>query len=130
MPHPIDLFDQPLLLDNIFLATSQLCGGVDFLMYSKCPLRNTLIGAYISCYLTLSYFDSNLFSVCGHLGNYVFRWPGDLSCFRGTSTYGWGLNPVFLQRRLLSSSSPDISQSREPQRNERREKRKRDEEHG
>ena len=30
--NPLDLFDQPLLLDMIFLGTPQLCGGLDILL--------------------------------------------------------------------------------------------------
>ena len=33
--NPLDLFDQPLLLDMIFLGTPQLCGGVDILFFFK-----------------------------------------------------------------------------------------------
>ena len=40
--NPQDLFDQPLLLDMIFLGTPQLCGGVH-IFFTKCPLRNTLM---------------------------------------------------------------------------------------
>ena len=32
---PLDLFDQPLLLDMIFLGTPQLCGGVYILFFCK-----------------------------------------------------------------------------------------------
>ena len=32
---PLDLFDQPLLLDMIFLGTQKLCGGVDILFFFK-----------------------------------------------------------------------------------------------
>ena len=32
---PLDLFDQPLLLDMIFLGTPQLCGGVYILFFFK-----------------------------------------------------------------------------------------------
>ena len=33
--NPLDLFDQPLLLDMIFLGTPQLCGGVYILFVFK-----------------------------------------------------------------------------------------------
>ena len=40
---PLDLFDQSLLLDMIFLGTPQLRGGVNIFFFTKCPLRNTLV---------------------------------------------------------------------------------------
>ena len=33
--HPLDLLDQPLLLDMIFLGTHQLCGGVYIFFFCK-----------------------------------------------------------------------------------------------
>ena len=38
--NPLDLFDQSLLLDIIFLGTPQLCGGVDILFFFKVSFEN------------------------------------------------------------------------------------------
>ena len=45
---PLDLFDQSLLLDMIFLGTPQLRGGVNIFFFTKCPLGNTLMTS-LSC---------------------------------------------------------------------------------
>ena len=42
---PLDLLDHPLLLDIFFLGAPQLRAGVGFYFFTKCPLRNTLMGA-------------------------------------------------------------------------------------
>ena len=38
---PLDLFDQPLLLDMIFLGAPQLCGGVYILFFLQSVLSET-----------------------------------------------------------------------------------------
>ena len=40
------MFDQPLLLDMIFLGTPSYVVGCTFYFFSKCPLRNTLMCIY------------------------------------------------------------------------------------
>ena len=52
---PLDLFDQPLLLDMIFLGAPQLCGGVYILFFCKVSFeKNPNVHAFthiISCRL-------------------------------------------------------------------------------